>query len=77
MPDPKCNRDDSIPEGEMETVLYLNVSAREAPKIMGSPLKGPLFTLLHSVPLTLQQATVDPHLPRDSWTFTGISLVKG
>ena len=48
-------------------------ATREAPKIMGPPLKGPLFTLLHSVPLTLQQATVDPHLPRDSWTFTGKS----
>lgn len=26
MPDPKCSRDDSVLEGEMETVLYLNVS---------------------------------------------------
>ena len=34
--------------------------------------------LLHSVPPTLQQATADPCLPRDSWTLTaslGQSLV--
>ena len=29
--------------------------------------------LLYSVPLTPQQATVNPHLHRDSWTLTGKS----
>ena len=36
----------------------------EIMKIMGPPSKGPMHPLLHSVPLTLQQATADPHLRR-------------
>ena len=28
----------------------------------GPPSKGPMQTLLHTVPPTLQQATADPHL---------------
>ena len=32
-----------------------------------------MHTLLHSMPPTLQQATANPHLSRDSWTLTGKS----
>ena len=42
-------------------------------KKMAPPSKGPVHALLHSVPPTLQQATADPRLPRDSWTLTGKS----
>ena len=34
----------------------------ELMKIMVPPSKGPMYTLLHSVVRTLQQATSDPHL---------------
>ena len=34
----------------------------EVMKIMGASSKGPMYTLLHSVPSTLQQATVNPCL---------------
>ena len=34
----------------------------EVMKIMATSFKGPMYTLLHSVPLTLQQAPSDPHL---------------
>ena len=34
----------------------------EVMKTMGPPSKGPMQALLHSVPLTLQQATTDPRL---------------
>ena len=34
----------------------------EVMKIMAPPSTGPMHALLHSVPLTLQQATADPHL---------------
>ena len=34
----------------------------EVMKTMGTPSKGPTHTLPPSVPLTLQQATINPHL---------------
>ena len=34
----------------------------EVMKIMGASSKGPMYTLLHSVPSTLQQATINPRL---------------
>ena len=46
----------------------------EVMKIMAHPSKCCMHALLHSVPLTLQQATTDPHLhqrlldtPRQVW----------
>ena len=37
----------------------------------GPPSKGPMQALLHSVPLTLQQATADPCLCQSIPTLTG------
>ena len=37
----------------------------------GPPSKGPMQALLHSVPLTLQQATADPCLCQRLPTLTG------
>ena len=34
----------------------------EVMKVMATSFKGPVHTLLYSVPPTLQQATTDPHL---------------
>ena len=41
----------------------------EVTRIMGTSFKRSHDTLLHSVPPTLQQATDDLCLPRDSWTL--------
>ena len=40
---------------------------------MSSPFKGPTPAPLYLVPLTPQQATVDPASTGDSWTLTGKS----
>ena len=45
----------------------------EVMKIMETYFKSPMQALLHSVPPTLQQATADPRLCRDSWTLPGKS----
>ena len=45
----------------------------EVMKKMVTPSKGPMHSLLHSVPPTLQQATSGPHLHWDSWTLRGKS----
>ena len=49
-------------------------------KIMVTSFTGPMHTMLHPVPLTLQQSTIDPHLhqklldtPRQVW----VSLLWG
>ena len=49
-------------------------------KIMVTSFTGPKHTMLHPVPLTLQQSTIDPHLhqklldtPRQVW----VSLLWG
>jgi len=53
-------------------------ATREAPKIMGSPLKGPLFTLLHSVPRPCIRPLLthtSPETPGHSQASLGQSLV--
>ena len=52
----------------------------EVMKIMGPPSKGPMQTLMHSVPSTLQQATYCqptplPETPGPSQASLGQSLV--
>ena len=42
----------------------------EVMKKMGSPSKGPVHALPHSVPPTLQQTTPTPASNRDAWTLT-------
>ena len=44
-------------------------------KIMAPPSEGPVHALLHSVPLTLQQATADHASPGHSRASLGQSLV--
>ena len=51
----------------------------EVMKIMAPPSAGAMHALLHSVPPTLQQATIDPRLrwrlldTHNSWTLMGKS----
>ena len=45
----------------------------EVMKIMATSSKRFMHTLLHSVPPTLQQATMTHASARDSWTLTGKS----
>ena len=47
----------------------------EVMKTMGTPSKGPTHTLPPSVPLTLQQATINPHL--DTHGQVWVSLLWG
>ena len=52
----------------------------EVMKIMAPPSTGPMHALLHSVPLTLQQATADPHLHQrllDTHRQVWVSLLWG
>ena len=52
----------------------------EVMKIMGTSSKGPMYTLLHLVPPTLQQATADPRLHWELLDTHGkvwVSLVWG
>ena len=47
--------------GHVPSLLFdLRSNMVEVMKIMGPPSKGPMQALLHSVPPTLQQATVEP-----------------
>ena len=52
----------------------------EVMKIMAPPSTGPMHALLHSVPLTLQQATADPQLHQrllDTHGQVRVSLLWG
>ena len=52
----------------------------EVMKIMVTSFKGPMHTVVHSVPPTLQQASTDPHLCRrllDTHRQVWVSLLWG